>query len=176
MECSCLFSPGEDTVLKSHDKNCKSSAAVSATINSLQECDYSIKEDEILKETVVICGICANGFESEDECEKHIQSVHVHVSASKCFTCNYEVHSIAELERHVENEHGQPCSGCDSRECRCKTNVQCDDHLTNQHQQPYYSCGKCDYSFVTDEELEKHMGKVNEGNKCINCNQCEFKC
>ena len=48
---------------------------------------------------------------------------------------------------HVETEHGTPCSQCDS----------------------------CDYLFETNEEFEKHK-LVHEGNKRINCNQCEFKC
>ena len=88
--------------------------------------------------------------------------------ASKCTTCYYKFNTVDELETHLEIEHGQACPQCASSQCRCRNNVQWDNLSPKQ---PSYSCGKCDYSFLTNEELEKHIS-VRERNNCINCNQC----
>ena len=81
VECGCVFLPEEKTVLKSHSRDCKSMNIIKDTQISGQGSEKDVlventEREDTLAETVVICGLCAKGFESRRYCDEHILNAH----------------------------------------------------------------------------------------------------
>ena len=67
---------------------------------------HNTEEPELTeRESVVICGICAKGFENETEFENHCQN-HKTEEVHECVNCSETFSSAFDLRRHEKLKHG----------------------------------------------------------------------
>ena len=67
---------------------------------------HNTEEPELTeRESVVICGICAKGFENETEFENHCQN-HKTEEVHECVNCSETFSSAFDLRRHEKSKHG----------------------------------------------------------------------
>ena len=153
---------------------------------------HNTEEPEIeLRESIVICGTCAKGFQSETEIERHFQNDHTTVEVLGCEICKATFNNAFDLRRHTKSDHGY-ISRITGEICPfCKLLSKDLDtlrmHIENKHtrkpgvienKQDRISirstdtCSKCPTClFVgTDIELESHIKSKHE--EKLTCQKC----
>ena len=103
---------------------------------------------------MVICGICALGFESITDCDKHIET---HKEMLLCPICNTLFYNKEELEEHSKSKH----------------QTQTRDKMIIEEYQ--LICENCGRTFDTSQTLSKHTESEHGSDDQTKCNQCEFK-
>ena len=115
--------------------------------------------NQSLRESVIICGLCAKGFETENTFNAHLHN-HTPEAKFECPKCEVFFKSEVELEWHKETEHSKNTES---------TTDGADDILVEIDE----TCFKCeDCNFVgNNSELRKHLD-TRHTNK-IQCEDCD---
>ena len=153
--CLCSFKPGENTILKNHSNDCSAKNNTEITGREDEDIQDTLspildEKKDNLKETVVICGICALGFESITDCDKHIET---HKKILLCPSCSTLFCNKEELEEHSKSKH---------------QNQTRDKMFIEEYQ---LICENCGRTFDTSEALSKHTESEHGSDDQTKCNQ-----
>jgi len=146
-------------------------------------CEYSgckkmFKQREVMKRHLqmvhmgekILCNICGKGVLNihyhKQNCNKE------NVSKSKCELCDRAYSCKKSLETHMLSVHmdiKETCPQCGKDVRFLKSHIK---FVHEGEQLQRYPCGEpeCDQSFVTKQNLSKHVNKVHEGER----DQCEI--
>ena len=173
-QCSCLFSDEEDTVLKVHNIQCKSLSTnrSSENISKTEDAD-DIKE----KESIIICGTCAEGFEDMNDFNQHMEQ-HREFMQFECEVCSEKFQIEHQLKKHINNNHSEireePTVNCNekSRQPRLFKN-----HDKTQHgASKSANCSLCNLTYEDTKALANHIWEEHSDNiEIIQCPHCEFQ-
>ena len=152
---------------------------------------HNTEEPEIfLRESIIICGTCTKGFESETEFEKHSHT-HVTMEVFVCENCKVTFNNAFDLRRHTKSEHGymskivgEICPFCKLQSKDLDTlrthilNIHARNPVTTENKEDEIStrntdtCKKCTICpFIgTKIELESHNKSKHE--KISICQEC----
>ena len=89
-------------------------------------------------ENVIVCEICSKNFKSKEECMSHITD---HSSQINCEMCGKINKSALELEWHLETEHAKvECFKCLVCTVTCTSQDNLDIHMVQAHGNPCSKC------------------------------------
>ena len=138
----------------------------------------TISERVTLPESVFICGICSEGFESFDQYNNHET---MHDKSISCNDCDTKFKTKLELEQHVETMHAHVSFKCMLCGVAFQTSQELQEHITEDHT---FSCSKCPSTiFQSNELLSQHNATCHSPIKKTltkpteetYCNQCGYK-
>ena len=115
--------------------------------------------DIALRESIVICGICAKGFATESEFGKH-SHIHATEEVFECLNCKSTFKRAFDLRRHNKSMHGGIS--------RTVLEV-AEDIVVDEQSQTWYECTNCDF-VGNQKNMKKH--KDTEHPNLIQCKEC----
>ena len=137
-----------------------------------------------LRDSVIICGSCAKGFNNEDLYQEHTQTEQdSSLITFKCRVCEYKSKTENELRTHQDDVHGNTCS----------IEINSNRLNTTPHEVPNMGCIQCPLCYLSSKNqdtLKKHILNIHCTNNkkitstdnietigvesCSKCTRCEF--
>ena len=146
----------------------------------------------VISDSVIICGVFAEGFSSFNELEKHM-SKHENVKEIKCTSCDSKFETKLEVDIHIETEHRSKKEKCQKCEYSFKTAEELETHMKSQHvsvsnqglntsntQTPIVNqstkCDQCDYIGNSISDFISHLLQTHKRHpELIECKHCDFR-
>ena len=126
-----------------------------------------ILENHVKEEHMFTCDVCKETFDSKKEKEAHTLKEHA-TKAYNCTKCEKLFTNSKELQTHTEKDHGiTAMSQCVMCEISFVTKEELDKHVKTKH---VTNCPLCTNSYTTMEELLNHI-KNEHAPRCTNCNE-----
>ena len=104
-----------------------------------------------LRESVIICGSCAKGFQDVNSFNFHHKEHTGHTSI-RCIACAKCFPTVIDFEKHMETEHVSPTR----RKIKVHNIEQNTDTITVLGNETCYKCSYCEYLGNTDE-ISRHI-------------------
>ena len=139
--------------------------------------DMLIKANNMLELDVSNCDVCKLSFNSQEEVNSHITSVHVSV---KCDYCGNIMESISDLKAHKTENHTkrgdesiQEVPTCDLCGFILQNEEQISSHAAEVHGAPL-KCKECGKVLKSKAEMTSHTDRMHE--KGIDTEEEEYIC
>ena len=139
------------------------------------------EEEKGLRDSIVICSVCSQSFESEEECTNHIFT-HSDIIVFQCEKCECSYKTNLDLEWHQETEHEVAsishlkCPACafngsdqeDLEQHKRRVHVfSCERDIETEQ----FNCHLCDLKMSDLSTMDKHY---TEKHGILNCEKCNF--
>ena len=158
-------------------------------LNHSKDKDYSSKPKTIVKTARNkytknhSCQICDLHFRNRDEQIEHRETVHTIADGGySCGKCDKTFNNLTNFLYHVKTRHSDESSTCDICGKLCGSSHHLVLHRRQQHhlynirpEQQVKKCDKCDTTFTSATEMDKHMNTSHDCIREVQCKECDTK-